>query len=59
MTRTESSVIAILLAVLITFPALWLLATGDFIGSDNFYGIQEDSTVIDFLFNLRELFTGK
>jgi len=56
MTRTEATVTFTLILILLAFPALYLLVTGDFIGSSNFYGIQEDSTVIDALFNIRETF---
>lgn len=34
-----------------------LLTTGDFVGSDSFGGIQEDSEIINILFVIREFFT--
>lgn len=57
MTRTEASVTALLLLILLAYPVLHLLVTGDFIGSDNFYGLQEDSTAVDILLTFREYFT--
>lgn len=37
----------------ILFPLLYLLITGDFPGSAIFYGLQEDSVIVDFLLNIR------
>lgn len=39
--------------------AAYLLITGDFTGSDAWGGIMEDDPIIDFLFNIRELFFPK
>jgi len=38
---------------------LWdILGKGDFPGAKNFFGLTEDSGVVDFLFNIRDAFTG-
>ena len=37
----------------ILFPLLYLLMTGDFPGSMIFYGLQEDSSIVIFLLNIR------
>jgi hypothetical protein len=37
----------------ISFPLIYLLSTGDFPGSAIFYGLQEDSAIVDFLLNIR------
>lgn len=35
------------------FPLLYLLVTGDFPGSQVFYGLQEDNVFVTFLLNIR------
>lgn len=37
----------------VSFPLIYLLLTGDFPGSKIFYGLQEDSTIVTFLLNIR------
>ncbi len=36
----------------ISFPLIYLLSTGDFPGSSVFYGLQEDSAIVDILLRL-------
>lgn len=36
----------------LTFPLVYMMLTGDFPGYKIFYGLQEDSWIVDFLLNL-------
>jgi len=45
-----------LLAVFLSAPMVYVLATGDFPGASSFYGFEEDSAVVDWVFTVREFF---
>lgn len=54
-TNNERPAVKILLAVLVLLllsPALYMLVTGDFPGSDVFYGLSEDAALVDFLLTI-------
>jgi hypothetical protein len=42
--------------VLMLYPVMYLLFTGDYSGPQNFYGLQEDDRLVDVVFTVREMF---
>ena len=51
--ETVALTIAILVG-LVASPLFYMMVTGDFPGSDMFYGLQEDSDFVVWVLNLRK-----
>lgn len=56
--KVQIAAFVLIVAIVLT-PAVYLLVTGDFPGSNGFYGLQEDDSIVSFLFNIRSIFVGK
>lgn len=39
------------------FPVIYMMCTGDFPGANVFYGLEEDSAVVDWLLTVRDAVT--
>lgn len=55
MNKVALTTIVMILAIALT-PAVYLMITGDFPGAASFYGLEEDSAVVDGLFKMRDVF---
>lgn len=55
MNKVAATTTVMILAIVFT-PVAYLLISGDFPGMQMFYGLEEDSMIVDLLFQMRDMF---